>query len=123
MAKRKQVKALVAVQPLLYSCFIDALGMPKFMANGGEKVSEQRLGFDMGEPNFIDHAPNINIPTMVVQNQNDPWTQMDMVNDYFNALTVEKVLKMLDLEKSRFAAYNWVGTHPDDARKWFVRFL
>ena len=124
MAKRAQVKAFVAVQPLLYSCFIDALGMPKFMARQGAKVTEGRLGFDLGTPNFIDHVPNVNVPTLVVQNQNDPWTQLDMVQDYYNALTVEdKELKMLDIEKSRFAAYDWVGTHPAEVQAWFDKHM
>ena len=47
-----------------------------------------------------------------------------MVNRYFQALTVDdKELKMLDIEKSRFAAYDWVGTHPEDIRIWFDRFM
>ncbi len=123
MTKRANVKALVAVQPLLYSCFIDALGMPKFLANQGARVTEERLGFDLAGPNFIDHAPAINVPTMVVQNKNDPWTQMEMVKSYCEALTVEKELKLLDLEKSRFAAYDWVGTHPADVREWFDQHM
>ena len=123
MAQRKQVKALVAVQPLLYSCFIEALGMPAFLARAGEKVSAERLGFDMGDPDFVDHAPRIDVPTMVVQNRNDPWTQMDMVRRYYDALTVEKELKLLDLEKSRFAAYDWIGTHSGEVRAWFDRFM
>ncbi|MEX0347457.1 MAG: alpha/beta hydrolase family protein [Rhizobiaceae bacterium] len=119
LANRGNIKALVAVQPLLYSCFIDALGMPRFLANQGAKVTQQRLGFDLAEPDFIDHAPKINVPTLVVQNQNDPWTRMDMVKRYHDALTVEKELKMLDLEKSRFAAYDWVGTHAGEVQAWF----
>ncbi len=123
MTRRTKVKAMVAVQPLLYSCFIDALGMPKFLANQGAKVTRERLGFDLAGPNFIDHASSVNVPTLVVQNKNDPWTQMDMVRNYHDALTVEKELKMLDLEKSRFAAYDWVGTHPADVRTWFDRHM
>jgi len=47
MARRANVKALVAVQPLLYSYFVDALGMPGFIQRSGAKVSEKRLGFDI----------------------------------------------------------------------------
>lgn len=123
MQTRKNVKALVAVQPLLYSCFVDALGMPGFLQRAGAKVTKERLGFDLAEPNFLDHVPNINIPTMVVQNQNDPWTQLDMVNDYYNRLNTTKELKMLDIEKSRFAAYNWVGTNAAEVQAWFDKHL
>ncbi|MEX0319923.1 MAG: alpha/beta hydrolase [Ruegeria sp.] len=123
LASRDQVKALIAVQPLLYTCFIDALGMPGFMARAGEKVSNERLGFDMSLPNFVEHAPKINVPTLVVQNKNDPWTQMSMVEDYYNALMVEKELKLLDIEKSRFAAYDYIGAHPEELMGWFDRYM
>ena len=36
-----------------------------------------------------------------VKNQNDPMTNLDMVQQYFDDLTVEKELVMLDLEKKR----------------------
>lgn len=123
LARCKNVKAMIAVQPLLYTCFVKALGMPGFMARAGEKVSEQRLGFDMGKPDFVKDAPKVTVPTLVVQNTNDPWTEMGMVQDYFDGLTVEKELKLLDLEKSRFAAYDYVGTHPEELMGWFDRHL
>ena len=123
LASRENVKAMIAVQPLLYTCFVEALGMPKFMNKAGEKVSQQRLGFDMSKPNFVEDAPKVTVPTLVVQNSNDPWTQMGMVEDYFEALTVEKELKLLDIEKSRFAAYDYVGSHPAELMGWFDKYL
>lgn len=123
LASRKNVKAMIAVQPLLYTCFVEALGLPGFMARAGERTSQKRLGFDMGTPNFINDVPKVTVPTLVVQNQNDPWTRMGMVEDYYNALTVEKELKLLDIEKSRFAAYDYVGAHPEDLMGWFERFM
>lgn len=123
MSTRTHVKAMMAVQPLLYSCFIKAMGMPGFLANAGEKVSLQRLGFDMAAPNFIDDAPAITVPVQVLQNRNDPWTDSAMVQAYYDALTVEKDLTWLDLEKSRFAAYEYLGTHPADIAAWFDSHL
>ncbi|MBO9407848.1 alpha/beta hydrolase [Shimia sp. R9_1] len=123
LAERKNVKAMIAVQPLLYTCFMKALGMPNFMVKAGEKVSEQRLGFDMGQPNFVKEAHNVTVPTLVVQNKNDPWTQLGMVEDYYQALTVEKDMRMLDIEKSRFAAYDYVGSHPEELMGWFDRYM
>lgn len=123
LASRKNVKAMIAVQPLLYTCFVEALGLPGFMARAGERTSQKRLGFDMGTPNFINDVPKVTVPTLVVQNQNDPWTRMGMVEDYYNALTVEKELKLLDIEKSRFAAYDYLGAHPEDLMGWFERFM
>lgn len=119
LAHRAAVKALIAVQPLLYTCFVEALGMPRFVQRAGARVSQERLGFDLAEPNFLDHVHRISVPTLVVQNQNDPWTQVDMVRSYYDRLVVAKELKMLDLEKSRFAAYDYLGSHPADIMGWF----
>lgn len=123
LGTRASVKAMIAVQPLLYTCFIEALGMPGFMARAGERVSNARLGFDMSQPNFVKDASKVSVPTLVVQNQNDPWTQMGMVEDYYNALTVQKEMKLLDIEKSRFAAYDYIGAHPKDLMGWFDRYM
>ena len=123
LAARDGVKAMIAVQPLLYSFFIKALGMPGFLARSGERVSKHRLGFDMGEANFIDDAPKVTVPTLVVQNTNDPWTDLGMVRRYYDALTVEKDLLLLDLEKSRFAAYDYLGAQPQKVFGWFDSHL
>ena len=37
LASRANVKALIAVQPLLYSYFVDAFGMPGFLQRAGGK--------------------------------------------------------------------------------------
>ena len=123
LASRHNVKAIIAVQPLLYLEFVKALGMPRFIERAGAKVSRQRLSFDIAEPNFIDDAPQINVPTLVIQNQNDPWTSLEMVNSFYNALTVEKELRMLDLAESRFAAYDHLGHAPETFIDWFDQHL
>ena len=123
LSSRGNVRAMIAVQPLLYSCFVEAMGMPEDMVRAGDEVSKVRLGFDMSEPNFVLEAPKVTVPTLVVQNKNDPWTQLSMVQDYYDALAVEKELKMLDIAPSRFAAYDYLGTHPEDLMPWFDKHM
>lgn len=123
LRSRKHVKALIAVQPLLYSYFVRALGMPAFAEGLSAKVSNQRLGFDIAKPNFIDDAPKINVPTLVIQNKNDPWTHLDMVQAYYSALSSEKEYRELDLEPSRFAAYDYLGRAPEAFVDWFNQHL
>lgn len=123
LASRENVKAMIAVQPLLYSYFVEALGMPGFLERAGAKVSCQRLGFNIAEPNFIDDVPKITVPTLVIQNQNDPWTNLDMVHAYYDALTVEKELRMLNLTKNRFDAYDYLGRTPEELVGWFNQYV
>jgi pimeloyl-ACP methyl ester carboxylesterase len=123
LANRINVKALIAVQPLLYSHFVKALGMPGFLERAGSRVSRERLGFDLAEPNFIDDAAKITVPTMVIQNSNDPWTNMEMVKAYYDELESEKELRLLELEASRFAAYDYLGRLPQEYLAWFDKHV
>ena len=117
------VKALVAVQPLLYAYFVDAFGMPGFLQRAGGKISRERLGFDLDARSFLPDVPQISVPTLLVQNRNDPWTNLDMVKAYFDGLAVEKEMLWLELEKNRFAAYDYIGREPAEVLGWFERHV
>ena len=117
------IKTMVAVQPLLYSYFVDALGMPGFLQRSASKVSESRLGFDMNTKSFLDDVDEIAVPTLVIQNRNDPWTNIEMVEQYFDKLKVEKEMMWLEIEKNRFAAYDFIGRETGKIVPWFNKYL
>lgn len=119
LRKFRNITALVAVQPLLYSYFVDAFGMPGFLQRAGSKVTTDRLGFDLNTKSFLPDVGSINVPTLLVQNKNDPWTNLDMVKSYYDALNMDKEMLWLDIEKNRFAAYDYVGEQPTEISLWF----
>lgn len=123
LARFPQIKAMVAVQPLHYTDFVKAFGIPGFMARAGDKVTKERTGFDLPGTTFMPDVPKISVPTLVVQNENDPWTNLDFVRGFYDALTVEKDLKMVQLEKQRAAAYDYLGTHPGFIHDWFSKYM
>jgi len=123
LARYPQVKAMIAVQPLNYKAFVKAFGMPGFLNRAGSKVSEERLGFDLNERTFVPDIKHITVPTLVLQNSNDPWTDLDFVRQYHNELRVEKELIWLDLTKDRAAAYDDLGTNPEPVLSWFGKHL
>lgn len=117
------IKAMIAVQPLHYGEFIKAFGLPKFLDKRGRKLSEKRLGFDLNEKTFLTDVDKITVPTMVVQNKNDPWTNIDSVKDFYDRLRVEKEILWLDLAKSRPAGYNNLGKSPEHLSTFFSKHL
>ena len=123
MASRPNVRAMVAVQPLLYDYFLDAFGMPGFLRRAGGKVTQTRIGYDLGERSFLNDVEKVSVPTLVVQNRNDPWTNLEMVRAYFDGLSCEKEMMWLDIEKNRFAAYDYIGREPGSVTNWFDRHL
>ena len=122
MKEVPQLKAMVAVQPLTYDYFVKAMGMPGFLVNSGNAYNKKYRDVDLTGDSFLPYAREISIPTMVIQNSNDPMTNLDMVKQYFNDLTVEKAIKWLDLEKKRGAAYAWLGSHAQEVTSWFKKY-
>lgn len=123
LQKYGNVKTMVAVQPLAYAKFVRAMGMPNFLIKNVNTIIQQRTGIDFSQNTFLPYAKNISVPTLVIQNRNDPWTELGFVQDYYDQLTVEKDILWLDLEKKRFAAYDWVGKKPDNILAWFAKHV
>ena len=123
LKNRKNIKAMIAVQPLQYQKFIDALGLPKFIQRPVAKLNQERTGVDMVEKSFLPNVKDIDVPTLIVQNSNDPWTDMNFVDSFYNQLTVEKDIHWADLEKNRIAAYDYIGQNPEGVYEWFDKFM
>lgn len=123
LASHPNIKALLAVQPLLYPDFVHGLGIPGFLSRGASKVNLQRTGVDLDTMSFLPHVKDIPVPTLLVQNENDPWANADRIRQFHDALTVEKELVWLDLSKDRAAAYNHLGEHPELVVDFFGKHM
>ena len=117
------IRAMIAVQPLHYRAFVKAFGLPGFLDKAGSKKSLERLGFDLHTKTFMPDVKHITVPTLVMQNKNDPWTDLEFVQSYYDELQVEKEMLWLDLSKDRAAAYDYLGTNPETLAEFFGRHL
>ena len=123
LSNNLNVKCMIAVQPLTYDYFTDAFGMPSFLIKSGNEYSKNKRGVDLTGDSFLPYVKDISVPTMVVQNTNDPMTNLDMVKQFYNDLTTEKEILWLDLEKKRGAAYDWVGKNAEPIVSWFDKYM
>ena len=118
-----KVKTMIAVQPLTYDYFVKAMGLPNFLINSGNNYNKGKKDVDLTGDSFLPYAKDISVPTLVIQNENDPMTNLDMVKSFYEDIQVEKELLMLDLEKKRGAAYDWIGKHPNEILNWFGKYM
>ena len=123
LKKNPKVKTMIAVQPLTYDYFVKAMGLPGFLINSGNKYNKGKRSVDLTGDSFLPYAKDISVPTLVIQNENDPMTNLDMVKKFYNDLQVEKDLLMLSLEKKRGAAYDWIGKNPKEILEWFNKHM
>ena len=117
------IKAMVAVQPLLYPDFVKALGVPGFLDRWVNDLNLERTGIDLNESSFMPHVQHIPVPTLVIQNENDPWANLDSVKKFYDELKVEKSMLWLKLEKSRAASYHHLTENPETAGDFFEKYL
>ena len=119
----KNLKTMVSIQPLTYDYFVEAMGLPQFLVNAGNKYNKEKRNTDLTGESFLPYVKDISVPTLVIQNGNDPMTNLDMVKQYFNDLKVEKEILWLQLDKKRGAAYDWLSKNPEKITDWFDKYM
>jgi len=75
LGKYANIKAMMAIQPLLYPDFVKGLGIPGFLSRGASKVNLERTGIDLDTTSFLPHVGAIPVPTLV--------THPGLITDYF----------------------------------------
>ncbi len=123
MHRIENLKTMISVQPLTYDYFVEAMGLPKFLINAGNQYNKEKRNTDLTGDSFLPYAKDVSVPTLVIQNENDPMTNMDMVRKFYNDLQVEKDIMWLDLAKKRGAAYAWLGESSGPILNWFNKYM
>lgn len=124
------LKTMISIQPMDYTCFVNAMGLPKFMINSTDKAIKRKTGKDFNVTTWRPFIKEVNVPTLVIQNKNDGFFDEQFVQSFYDDLTVEKELLWLELEKkkggataNRFAAYDWLGENPTPILDWFNKYV
>lgn len=123
LATIEQVKCLISVQPVDFDVSLRNNGADESVNRRINELITERVGFDLTKKTFLPALEKINVPTLVMQNENDPMTEIDHVEDIYARLNVEKKLVMLDLEAKRFAGYDYIGTHSDELLSFLGKYM
>lgn len=121
------VKAFVCAQPCSMACsrqtVMDMMGIGDFM---DEVDMEQiKLGsFANHEMSPHPYAPNVHMPTFVIQVREDIWTKPSDVQTTFDLLPNKgKKLFWVEGTTKRFDGYNYFGKNPEQMVEYFDRFM
>lgn len=119
----EDVKAFVCPQPCSMSCgmqeIANQVGVGEFM----DILDEEQIklgGFANKDMSPHPYAPNVNIPTFIIQVRDDAWTRPEDVQTTFDKLTVaDKKLYWIEGTTKRFDGYNYFGEHPQQMIEFF----
>jgi len=124
LATVDNLKAIIGVQPLLYTDFMkNVMGLPGFLTRWVDERNAERTGVDLVHTSFLPDVSKVEVPTLLVQNKNDPFPDMANVEAYYDRLPAAKEMLWLDLEPKRAAAYAYLTEHPQFMVDFFARHL
>ena len=123
----EDVKALICPQPCSASISMkQILGFQGLQDHMEElDFEQQKLGglpFDKCTPH--PYAPNLKVPTYIIQVHDDPITQpIDVQTTYDLIPGKEKKLFWIEGTNRRFDGYNYFGKNPESMIEWFDKYM
>lgn len=125
----KDVKALIALQPVSAEAFIgkgaEAAGLDKTEALQDFDTQIFHLtGFHLAQLDPTPYAKDVKIPTLVAQVHRDSSTYPEDVQGIYDQLgSSDKELVWIEGTTRRFDGYNYFGEHPGDMIRWFQKHM
>ncbi|MEM9655016.1 MAG: alpha/beta hydrolase [Actinomycetota bacterium] len=116
------VRAMVAVQPLYSGAWFRNWNIPGFIFDRSAEYSVKRGGIDYRK-SPADHWKRVTVPTMIIQNNNDPIGERSYVEECYTNLPTDKEMVWTGIEKSRLAAYADLARDPDKMLEWFSKHV
>lgn len=119
---RNNVKALVGMQPLGNADFLKAYGIPNVIYRRANEHYQEHTGIPLDYP-IVPAVRSVNVPMLLCQGRKDPWTNLDFINQVYEALPAEKEMYWMEEPTHRFDGYNWFYNHPEKMLKWFTSYV
>ena len=122
LQNNKNIKALIANQPIIITDFIKGYGFSDKMAKKANEFNMKRGGADLSS-SCLAHVKDITVPTLLVQAEGDPWANLDWIKEFYNELQVEKEMYWIKGTKKRLESYDWFSHTPESMLKFFKKYL
>ena len=120
--KNANVKALVAPQMMSFEIFYKKFGVSEEGIKALKNIYLEK-GVDLDNQNPLRFVSKIIVPTLFMQNLNDPWTEIGHTKEIYEAIPVEKEAIWYEGENHRFDAYNWFNDNPEKLIAFFDKYL
>lgn len=123
----KDVKAFVCPQPASMDIGMKEImslqGLSEYMNELDEEMCKQG-GFATAEMSPHPYAPNVKIPTFIIQVRDDAWSKPEDVQKTFDLIPGEhKKLFWIAGTTRRFDGYNYFGEHPEQMIGFFDQYM
>lgn len=120
---QKNLKAISLAQPASWGMLLrnNPDIMDGFVDEINRQLKEQGSKDVDGVP--LEFASKINVPTLVIQNRNDPSKTLPFVEEFFQQIQSTKEIHWVDGEHDRADVYHHLTEHPEKLIEWFSKHL
>lgn len=126
----RNVKCLVAVQPISMEVFTRTYLKKRFSSLGGKLLFPVVKAFvnwqskypleNMSPANFV---KDIEMPMLYVQTRNDPWTEPSDIMSFYEKTRVTKEFFWIEGLTHRFQGYQYFGDNPEKMLWWLRKWM
>jgi hypothetical protein len=126
----RNVKCMVAVQPISMEVFVRTYAKKRFTSAGGrllfliiKRFVNWQSKYRLHDMSPRDYVKDIRVPTLYVQVRNDPWTELSDITGFYENTRSEKEFFWLEGFTHRFQGYQYFGDHPEKMLDWLNRWM
>jgi len=126
----RNVKCLVAVQPISMEVFVRTYLKKRFTNFGGKLLFPVVKAFvnwqskypleSMSPASFV---KDIEVPILYVQTRGDPWTELSDITGFYENTRVMKEFFWIEGLTHRFQGYQYFGDNPEKMLEWLRKWL
>ena len=126
----RNVKCLVAVQPISMEVFVRTYLKKRFTSFGGRLLFPVVKAFvnlqskyPLGSMSPASFVKDIKVPTLYVQTRNDPWTEPSDIMGFYENTRAIKEFFWLEGLTHRFQGYQYFGENPEKMLWWLKKWM
>lgn len=126
----KEVKCLMAVQPVSMEVFIKKYIKILFKSFGFKiifpvvkKFVNLRSKYPLEKMSPREYVKDLKVPVLYVQARNDPWTELSDIQSFYNNTLSPKEFYWMENTKHRFESYSYFQKNPEKMLEWLNRWM
>lgn len=124
----KDIKAIVAIQPISFDVFIkhylkDKMPLFQGMYSKINQEVKKLAGVNLEDMSPKKYIKDIKIPIMYVQVKEDVWTSNSDIQGFYDNTNSDKELFWIEGKYKRFDGYNYFGQKPEKMLNWLNKYM
>jgi dienelactone hydrolase len=125
-----EVKCIMVIQPISMEVFVRKYSETLFKSFGSKIIFPMvkrfvnwRSKHSLEKMSPYEYVRDLKVPILYVQARNDPWTELDDIESFYNNSPEPKEFYWIENTKHRFESYSYFQKNPEVMLEWLKRWM